>query len=356
MKKFLIYLVTIILSISIGVCSTILVLNKYTLGKKEIETVVKDVTINETNTIKESIDQIYDAVVIIETYSDKNPIGTGTGFVYKIQDDKAYVMTNYHVIEGSDEVKITNTKDITVDAKVLGGDSLTDIAVLSIEKDAALKKATIGDSREVELGDTVFTVGSPLGKKYIGTVTKGIISGVDRLVTVSNSTNGSYMMQLLQTDAAINPGNSGGPLVNIKGEVVGITSMKFVEEKIEGMGFAIPVEIAMSSIDKLEKGEEVKRPVLGVELIDATNTYALYFNKLTIDENIKNGAVIAKIVDDSSAAKSDLKKGDVILEINEEKVENSSHLRFLLYKYNVGNTIELTVSRKGKIIKVKVTL
>ena len=355
MKKAIGYIIAIILSATVGVCSTIVILDKYP-NKKEIESIVKDVTITETDTMKESIEQIYDAVVIIETTKDGQSYGTGTGFVYKIDDDKAYVMTNYHVIDGAEGIKVTNIAEQTVDAKLLGGDSYADIAVLSIEKDAAIKVAKIGNSTEMNLGDTVFTVGSPLGKKYMGTVTKGIISGVNRLVTVSSSTSGSYMMQVLQTDAAINPGNSGGPLVNMKGEVIGVNSMKLVEDKVEGMGFAIPIEIAMASIDKLENGEEITRPVVGVELIDATNTYSLYYNRITIDESITKGTVIVKVLSDYPAEKAGLKKGDVITAINGEDIENSAHFRYLLYKYQVGDTVELTIFRDKKVIKVNVTL
>lgn len=356
MKKVISYIITIVLSLTVGVCATMYFYHRYPVMESTIESVVKDVTINETDSMASSIDEIYDAVVIIETAKNMIGGGTGTGFVYKINDKVGYVITNYHVIEGATKIEVTNTAGQTVEAKLLGGDSYADIAVLSIEKEAALKVAKIGDSTKVELGDSVFTVGSPLGKEYIGTVTKGILSGKDRLVTVSSSTSGSYMMQVLQTDAAINPGNSGGPLVNMKGEVIGINSMKLVEDEIEGMGFAIPIEIAMAAIDKLEKGEKVLRPVLGVELIDANNTYALYYNRISIDEEIKEGTVVAGVEEGYPAIDAGIKKGDVILEINGEKIEDSAHFRFLLYKYDVNETVTLKIYRNKKIKDIKVTL
>lgn len=343
-------------SLTVGVCGTIVVYHNFPMQEKQIESVVKDVTITETNSMKSSIDEVYDAVVIIETYQNSQAVGTGTGFVYKITDDFGYIITNYHVIDDANKIQVTNTAGQTVEATLLGGDEYADIAVLSIEKSAALKAVKIGDSTEMELGDSVFTVGSPLGKKYIGTVTRGILSGKDRLVTVSSSTSGKYMMQVLQTDAAINPGNSGGPLVNMKGEVIGINSMKLVEDEIEGMGFAIPIEIAMSAVDKLEKGEKVLRPVIGVQLIDATNTYTLYYHKITIDEEVNRGAVVASVEDGYPAKEAGLQKGDVILEVNGEEVEDSAHLRFLLYKYDIGEEIEMKVYRSGKIKNVVVKL
>ena len=356
MKKVISYIVTIVLSLTVGVCATMYFYHRYPVMESTIESVVKDVTINETDSMASSIEEIYDAVVIIETSSNMMGGGTGTGFVYKIDDKVGYIITNYHVIDDASKIEVTNTAGQTVEAKLLGGDSYADIAVLSIEKEAALKVAKIGDSTEVELGDSVFTVGSPLGKEYIGTVTKGILSGKDRLVTVTSSTSGSYMMQVLQTDAAINPGNSGGPLVNMKGEVIGINSMKLVEDEIEGMGFAIPIEIAMAAIDKLEKGEKVLRPVLGVELIDANNTYALYYNRISIDEEINEGTVVAGVEEGYPAIDAGIKKGDVILEINGEKIEDSAHFRFLLYKYDVNETVTLKIYRNKKIKDIKVTL
>mgnify|MGYP001131418098 CR=1 FL=1 len=356
MKKGIGYIITVVVSLTVGVCSTMVIYHNFPPDNRDIETVVKDVTITETNSMKSSIDEVYDAVVIIETYHNTQAVGTGTGFVYKIDGNLGYVITNYHVIKDANKIQVTNTVGQTVEATLLGGDEYADIAVLSIEKDAALKVVKIGDSTAMELGDSVFTVGSPLGKKYIGTVTKGILSGKDRLVTVSSSTSGKYMMQVLQTDAAINPGNSGGPLVNMQGEVIGINSLKLVEDEIEGMGFAIPIEIAMSAIDKLEKGEKVLRPVLGVSLIDATNTYTLYYNKISIDDEINRGAVIASVEDGYPAKEAGLQKGDVILEVNDVEVEDSAHLRFLLYKYNVGDTIKIKVYRSGKIKDVDVKL
>lgn len=356
MKKVISYIVTIVMSFAVGVCGTIIVYHNFPMEQKNIESVVKDVTITETNSMKSSIDEVYDAVVIIETYLNNQAVGTGTGFVYKVSDELGYIITNYHVIGGANKIQVTNIAGQTVEAKLLGGDDYADIAVLSIEKSAALKAVKIGDSTKMELGDSVFTVGSPLGKKYIGTVTKGILSGKDRLVTVSSSNSGKYMMQVLQTDAAINPGNSGGPLVNMEGEVIGINSMKLVEDEIEGMGFAIPIEIAMSAVDKLEKGEKVLRPVLGVQLIDATNTYTLYYNKISIDEEITKGAVVASVEDGYPAKDAGLQKGDVILEINGEEVEDSAHLRFLLYKYDVDDTIKVKIYRDRKIKDVEIKL
>lgn len=355
MREKIIYILTIILSISIGVIGTILVYDSRSGKIREIiEKEIREVTITESDTIKPAIDKIYDAVVMVETYKGNRLVTTGTGFVYKKDDKVGYIITNHHVIEDGNTIKVINNNGQTTDAKVLGSDAYADIAVLSIDKEAVLQVAEIGNSTELELGDTLFTVGTPLGSEYMGTVTKGILSGKNRTVTVSLS-KGDFMMEVLQTDAAINPGNSGGPLVNINGQVVGVNSLKLVKDEIEGMGFAIPIELVMTSVQHLEKGEEIKRPLLGVEMLDVTNTYALYLNDIYLDQDFKNGVVVVNVMPNTPAA-AKLQKSDVILEINGTKINDIGHFRFILYKYSVGDTIKIKYYRDGKIQEVDVYL
>lgn len=313
------------------------------------------VTVVESNSLKESINKIYNAVVLVETYKGDDVSSTGTGFVYKIDSQYGYIITNNHVVSSGDKYNIKYIDETATEGTLLGRDEYTDVAVIRVPISSVKQVAIMGDSDESNIGDTVFTVGSPMGSTYMGTVTRGILSGMNRVVEVTLS-SGNYYMQVMQTDAAINPGNSGGPLVNMKGEVIGINSMKLVEDEIEGMGFAIPIEIAMAAIDKLEKGEKVLRPVLGVELIDANNTYALYYNRISIDEEINEGTVVAGVEEGYPAIDAGIKKGDVILEINGEKIEDSAHFRFLLYKYDVNETVTLKIYRNKKIKDIKVTL
>ena len=215
--------------------------------------------------------------------------------------------------------------------------------------------AEIGNSTELELGDTLFTVGSPLGIDYMGTVTKGILSGKDRTVEVSLS-NGEFLMEVIQTDAAINPGNSGGPLCNINGEVIGVNSLKLVKDEIEGMGFAIPIEMVMATVDKLEKGEEVQRPLLGVSMIDVSETFSLYRNGIIVPEDIENGIVVVSVEEDSPAATAGLQKGDILLEVDGEKITGIGQFRFMLYKHSVGDKMKLRYYRDEKIKDVEVKL
>jgi serine protease Do len=316
---------------------------------------VSEVTIDDKG-ISASVEKIYDAVVLIEAYKGTEVISSGTGFVYKKDNKNGYIITNEHVIAGATKIQVTFYNYNVVDATLLGEDEFADIAILSVNASHILKVAEIGNSNDAKLGDTVFTVGTPIGNEYMGTVTRGIISGKDRMVTVSVSGSvDDWVMEVLQTDAAINPGNSGGPLVNVNGQVIGINSLKFVKQEIEGMGFSIPIEYAMSHVDKLEKGTKIIRPYLGVELIDAIDTIGLYRAGIAIDEKIKEGAVVASVEANTPAASSGFKKGDVILKIGDTTLKNSAYLRYSLYKYSVGDTIDVTYYRnkETKTIQVK---
>ena len=308
--------------------------------------------------ISEAVQKVYDGVLMVRNYQKDEVASTGTGFVYKIEGDSAYVMTNQHVVDGAEKVTLITSKDEEIDGVVLGGDSYVDIAVIKIKKTDGLVALQLGNSENASLGDLVFTVGSPLGYEYRGSVSTGHLAGKDRLVSVStdNSTSSDWVMKVLQTDAAINPGNSGGPLMNTNGEVIGVISMKLVQTEVEGMGFAIPIEYINSKIETLEKGESIEWPLLGVSMInvsDARNSFRYDFD---IPNNLDYGVVVAGIEAGSGAESSDLKEGDIITKLNGEKVQDSAYLRYELYKYSAGDTIEITYMRDGKEHTTKVTL
>ena len=190
-----------------------------------------------------------------------------------------------------------------------------------------------------------------MGENYSGSVTRGIVSAKERTVETDD-----VVTKVIQTDAAINPGNSGGPLVNLAGEVIGITSMKLAQEEIEGMGFAIPINDAKVYVKNLEKGEEISRPVMGVSLINVTDRYRLYYYRIDVDSSIESGVVIASVENDSSASKAGLQKGDVITKLDNNKIDSISNLRYYLYKYKVGDKVEVTYIRNKKENKVTLEL
>ena len=346
LKYFLFYVFTIFSS----VLAVILYIKFYPIESKVITESINKTIVNETG-IEESIKNVYDAVVTVTSYIDDTKVGTGSGFIYKKDDNKGYVLTNCHVIDGSNRFEIILSNGETVEAKLLGKDEYSDIAVLSIDKDKVTKVATLGDNDLIEVGNTVFTVGSPMGEEYSGSVTRGIISSKERTVETDD-----VVTTVIQTDASINPGNSGGPLVNLAGEVIGITSMKLASTQIEGMGFAIPINDVKEYVKYLEEGKEISRPALGVSMINATDRYKLYYYRINVSSNVDSGVVIAKIQNNAPADKAGLKIGDVITKIDDKKVENISKLRYYLYKYSIGDKITITYMRDGKEETTQVTL
>lgn len=315
----------------------------------------KDITIDESG-ISLAVGKIYDATVTIQNYQDKKLTSSGSGFIYKKDDKYGYIMTNHHVIESSDSLVITLSDDEQVDGVVLGSDEYLDLAIVRIDSKYVTQVATIGTSEDSEVGDTVFTVGTPVGYEYRGSVTKGTLSGKNRMVSVSVTSSEDWMMKVLQVDAAINPGNSGGPLLNVNGEVIGINSLKLVEDTIEGMGFAIPIEYAMNYVDDLEDGKSIERPLIGITMLNVSDTYSLFRQGIMLDEEIDEGVVIVSVSKDSGADKAGLKKGDVILKIGDKSISNAATLKYELYQHDVGDKVEITYIRDNKTKTTTITL
>ena len=316
------------------------------------------IRLSETDSISESVKKIFDSVVVVEGMSKKQLMSSGTGFAYKQTNRTTYIMTNHHVIGNAESVKILLSNGTEVDAKVAGSEAYSDIAVLSVDTNKILSVATLGNSEKMNVGDTVFTVGSPEGKDYAGTVTKGILSGKDRLVAValSGSSASDYYMKVMQTDAAINPGNSGGPICNINGEVIGITNMKLVDNSVEGMGFAIPIEDALYYAAMLEKGNDVIRPYFGIGMLDIGDSYYLWQNGINIPKDVTSGVVISEVSNNSPASRAGLKKGDIIISLAGEDIKSLAEFRYQLYRHKVGEEIVVKYIRDGKKQEVKVKL
>ena len=310
----------------------------------------------ENGGLTQTVNKIYDSVVMIKNYQSGKVIGSGSGFVYKADDEYGYVMTNQHVVEGADKITVVFTSKEEVTGEVLGGDKFIDIAVIKIPKNNVISIAKMGSTNEVSLGDSIIAIGTPVGEEYYNTVTGGHISGLNRKVTVSVDTQNDWVQDVLQIDASINPGNSGGALVNVNGEVIGVTSLKLINSKIEGMGFAIKIEDAMKHIDKLENGQKIERPLLGITHTNVAENQGLSQYGITIDKSIEEGIVIISVVEDSSAAKAGLKKGDIVTKLDDDIVTNTAYLKYLLYKHNIGDTIKLTYIRGTEVKTVDVTL
>lgn len=286
----------------------------------------------------------------LETYSE------GSGVIYMKSNGKGYIVTNNHVVSGSDAVKVMLENGKTVNAKIVGTDSTTDLAVLSIDAKYVTQVAEFGDSKTLQAGQSVIAVGSPLGSEYASTVTQGIISAPSRTITTSSSNQ----QTVIQTDAAINPGNSGGALVNSAGQVIGINSMKLSQSSdgtsVEGMGFAIPSNEVVTIVNQLVKKGKITRPQLGVRAVALDSVPSAYRSRLGISSSLKSGVYIAQVESKSAAAQAGLKTKDVITKVDGKSVTDVASLHSILYSHKVGDTVTVTVNRDGSTKNVKVKL
>lgn len=285
--------------------------------------------------------------------------GTGSGVVYKKENGKAYIVTNHHVVENAELLEITFDDGSKTEGKLIGSDMWTDLAVIEIEDALVESVATFGNSDFLKRGETVIAIGNPLGLGFSGSVTVGVVSGKDRSIPIDFDRDGrvDWYADVLQTDAAINPGNSGGALINLAGELIGINSMKISQETVEGIGLAIPIDLAAPIIDKLEKQGEVIRPTMGVTLVDLANIPAQQQFVLKLPEGVKEGVVINEVVPNSPADVSGVQRYDVIVEMDGEQIGDMISLRKHLYnEKEVGETLDLKVYREGKLIEIEMTL
>ena len=303
------------------------------------------------------ISKVYDSVVYVRNYKDGKVVKGGSGFVYKKDNGKGYILTNYHIVNGAKTIEVVLADDTVVYADYLGGDDYLDIACLSIDDKYVKQVATLGSSDYVSLGDTLFTVGAPGGFSYRGTVARGILSNMDSFVSSVDSNGDKYNISLMQTDTLLKSGNSGGPLCNNKGVVVGINSSRFVKNEDLDIGYAVSIDDVKKHLKSFESGKEVKKPTLGIKVFDVTNTKAISDYNLNgkIDSDLKSGVVVES-VNSNSCSSGKLKKGDVVVKFNKTTIKDVSDFRTELLKCNAGDKVVITVNRDGKNKDIKIIL
>lgn len=312
--------------------------------------------------IADAVEKVYDSVVIVSTYVNDELTSTGSGFVYKVDGEVAYILTNHHVIEDATTVNVTFTDGSIVQTTIVGSDEYEDVAVLTVSSDDILAVAEIGSSDDMRLGDTTFAVGGPIDSEFSWTVTRGILSGKDRMVSVTMSDSSTYYMNVIQTDTAINSGNSGGPLCNSNGEVIGITTLKIMDDGVEGMGFAIPIEQVVEVAEEIIDGVNMDNPYLGIGMYDLSIAYSPAYPEYTsyqevIEEyELSGGVIITEVTEDSSADLSGVEVGDIIYSFNGELIDSSSRLKYELYNCHIGDTIEVLIIRDGEKITLNIEL
>jgi serine protease Do len=337
------------------------------------ETTINQVATEVTTDVTSAVDKASGAVVGITNIQEvasggfwdqqttqDTETGSGSGVIYKVEGDKAFIVTNNHVIEGAKQLEVTMQDGSKEEAQLVGSDVWTDLAVISISSKNVKTVATFGNSDVLKQGETVIAIGNPLGLEFYGSVTTGVVSGKDRSVPVDLNGDkvADWQQEVLQTDAAINPGNSGGALVNLAGELVGINSMKIAESSVEGLGFSIPINSAIPIIEELERNGEMKRPTMGISLVDLTDVPAFYQQQtLKLPKDITTGVVITDVIGNSPASKAGVQQYDVIVEMDGEKIETSIDLRKHLYNdKKIGDKLTMKVYRQGKLVEVTLTL
>lgn len=330
--------------------------------------VQKTVSVDVNTDITKAVNQVNEAVVGVvniqqgESFWNESgqDAGTGSGVIYKKQGNKAFIITNHHVIQGAQQIEVSLYDGSRVPARALGSDELMDLAVIEIDAEHVTKIASYGDSDKLKVGEPVIAIGNPLGLQFSGSVTQGVVSGVNRVIPQDLNSDGSpdWQAEVIQTDAAINPGNSGGALINIDGRLIGINSMKIAQQEVEGIGLAIPINMARPVVDDLEKYGEVRRPYLGVGTLSLSEISGYHLKEtLKLPKDVVNGVAVLNVAAGSPADKAGLKEYDVIVALDGEDIKDLVGLRKHLYiDKEIGDSMEVTFYRQGKKQTVTVKL
>ena len=331
-------------------------------------TTVSKTAVKNENSTTQAVDKVKDAVVSVITYSanSQNSLfgsaetdtdtnteqvsSEGSGVIYKKEGNFAYLVTNTHVINGAKKVDIRLADGTKVPGEIVGSDTYSDIAVVKIAADKVTTVAEFGDSDQLTVGETAIAIGSPLGSEYANTVTQGIVSSLNRNVSLKSEDGQAISTKAIQTDTAINPGNSGGPLINIQGQVIGITSSKIATNggtSVEGLGFAIPSNDAINIIKQLEKNGKVTRPALGIQMVNLSNLSSTDLQRLNVPSSVTAGVVV-RSVQTSMPANGHLQKYDVITKVDDKTISSTTELQSALYSHSIGDSMTITYYRNGK--------
>ena len=378
LKKWGQLLLVILISFFSGILGTFTTLQlnqKQNSGTTTTTTVSKAAVKNENSTTQ-AVDKVKDAVVSVITYSSNSQnslitsdetdtdtnaeqvFSEGSGVIYKKEGDTAYIVTNTHVINGAKKVDIRLADGTKVPGDIVGSDTYSDIAVVKIAADKVTTVAEFGDSNQLTVGETAIAIGSPLGSEYANTVTQGIVSSLNRNVSLKSEDGQAISTNAIQTDTAINPGNSGGPLINIQGQVIGITSSKIASNggtSVEGLGFAIPANDVINIIKQLEKDGKVTRPALGIHMVNLSNLNTTDLQKLKLPGNVTSGVAV-RSVQKNMPANGHLQQYDVITKIDDKAISSTTELQSALYSHSIGDEMTVTYYRNGKEETTKIKL
>jgi len=318
-------------------------------------------SIQISNDATEVVQRVKDSVVTVALSRNGQIIGNGSGSIISSDAGETVVLTNNHVVDqgaGIDIYVYFNNGE-QIQATVLGKDPIADLAIIQVRTNFDVTPIAIGDSDVLQQGEPVIAIGSPLDLAFSGTVTQGVVSGLNR--TIETDTNGDgvpdYNMNVIQTDTTINPGNSGGPLINMAGQLVGVNTSKISMEGFEGMGFSIPSNEAIAIVEQLKSHGSVQRPVLGIRYFSVASIPAQSREQYGITQDIPSGSLyVAEVVPNSAADRAGLRAEDIITQVNGKDITTTAVFTSVLFSSRVGDNMELTVLRNGQLMSINVTL
>ena len=319
---------------------------------------VENVNYDVKSSTTDVIEKVNSSVVGVLVYANGTASGSGSGVVYRVDGKTAYIITNAHVVSGATDVQVVFSNKESVNATIVGSDTYSDIAVLKLTADFDMTAIKCGDSSLLDQGETVLAIGSPLGIEYAGTVTQGIVSGIDRTVSVDLNDDGQedWDMNVIQTDAAINPGNSGGALVNMAGELVGITSMKLSNTSVEGMGFALPINDVITSVEQIIENGKVSRPQIGISGVSLSGYSSYQLRYYRINTDLTDGIYVSRVTSGGAASKAGIQEGDIIVKFDGKEVTTYKSFLTELYSKEPGDKVSVVVNRNGTEKTIEVTL
>ena len=319
---------------------------------------VENVNYDVKSSTTDVIEKVNSSVVGVLVYANGTASGSGSGVVYRVDGKTAYIITNAHVVSGATDVQVVFSNKESVNATIVGSDTYSDIAVLKLTADFDMTAIKCGDSSLLDQGETVLAIGSPLGIEYAGTVTQGIVSGIDRTVSVDLNDDGQedWDMNVIQTDAAINPGNSGGALVNMAGELVGITSMKLSNTSVEGMGCALPINDVITSVEQIIENGKVTRPQIGISGVSLSGYSSYQLRYYRINTDLTDGIYVSRVTSGGAASKAGIQEGDIIVKFDGKEVTTYKSFLTELYSKEPGDKVSVVVNRNGTEKTIEVTL
>jgi S1-C subfamily serine protease len=303
----------------------------------------EDIIVNAVGNVSKSVVNIASVRMIQDQLFRVFPVeGVGSGVII---DERCHVLTNNHVVDEAQRLKITLTDGRVFNGKVIGTDETTDLAVVKLDSSESLPFAALGNSDDLKIGQIVIAIGNPFGLTGGPTVTAGIVSSLNRMIQFEKGT-----LELIQTDAAINPGNSGGPLINTRGEVIAINTAKM--PYAHGIGFAVPISIAKSvMMELIQNGRVINRPWIGISYIKITRQLAVYYRLPTTE-----GVLIAQVEPNSPADDAGLRKGDIIEKVDGKRIDDTQEISLKIRKKNINDKLMLTINRYGRHFELPVQL